>query len=73
MDQNRVYNNEDYVNAVLFALNYPPDIDYLKYDEDKDIYIVAVFDEGWYEVKLHGFFVRSCLKWEGKKQWKQDG
>ena len=24
---------------------------------------------GWVNFKLKGFYVRSCFKWEGKKQW----
>lgn len=66
------YTEQDYLNAVKFGLNYPQDNDIpvsYSYDEDKDIYKVVIFDGGWVHFKLHGFFVRSCLKWKGRKQW----
>lgn len=67
-----MYTDQDYTNAIKFALNFPQDRDIpltYSYNEDKDIYKCTVMDRGWYTVKLQGFFVRSCLKWNGKKEW----
>jgi len=66
-----MYTKANYRDAMNFALNYPPDFDLVNYDEDLDIYQVSVFDEGWYSIALYGFFIRSCLIWKGKKQWKE--
>jgi hypothetical protein len=64
-----MYSKQDYRDAIEFALNFPPDFDIISYDEDKDIYRVYVFDDGWYDFNLHGYYVRSCLKWKGKRAW----
>ena len=67
-----MYNDKDYKNAIAFALNFPSDYRLVKYDFDKDIYKVDVFDYGWYcDIKLQGSFVRSCLKYKGHKKWIQ--
>jgi cellulase/cellobiase CelA1 len=72
MRDNKIYNQNDYLDAIDFALNYPPDFKYVGYSDDFDIFIVDVQDGGWYSnVKLQGNFVRSCLKWQGYKQWKK--
>jgi len=60
---------QDYRDAIKFALNYPPAVDFVSYDEDKDIYRVYVYDDGWYDFNLCGYYVRSCLNWKGKKAW----
>lgn len=67
-----MYIESDYKDAMNFALNYPPDFDLVNYDEELDLYRVSVFDAGWYSLSLHGFFVRSCLKWKGKKLWSEE-
>ena len=65
-----MYTQNDYIKAIKFALNYDKDLPLnYSYKEDKDIYKVTLMDGGWYTVRLDGFFVRSCLKWKGKKQW----
>ncbi len=64
-----MYTAEDYKKAIEFALNYPPRIRLYRYNMEKDIYQVTLFDEGWYNIKLMGSFVRSCLKWKGVKRW----
>ena len=64
------FGGNNYREAINFALNYPPDFDLIKYHEEKDIFIVSVFDEGWYNVNLTGSFVRACLKWKGRKEWR---
>lgn len=67
-----MYTETDYINAIKFALNYPQDRDLpltYSYKEDKDIYKVTWMDGGWHTFRLEGKFVRSCLKWKGKKQW----
>jgi hypothetical protein len=66
-----MYSDQDYIDAIKFALNYPPDVKMYKYDIYKDIYKVNVFDYGWYDLNLTGSFVRSCLKWKGNKIWTQ--
>jgi len=64
-----MYTREDYKNSIDFALNYPPEYDLIEYDSEKDLFRVYVFDNGWYDMYLEGFFVRSCLRWKGKRQW----
>lgn len=64
-----MYTQDDYIKAIQFALNYPPDVTLRKHDIYKDIYKVTVFDQGWYDFNLQGDFVRSCLKWKGIKKW----
>lgn len=64
-----MYTDKDYVNAIKFALNYPPAVTGYQYDEEKDVYRVNLFDSGWYTLSLKGFFVRSCLTWSGIKKW----
>ena len=69
-----MYTDNDYINAIKFALNYPVDRDFpvsYSYKDDKDIFKVVVMDGGWVNFKLKGFYVRSCLKWKGEKQWIQ--
>ena len=64
--------NNDYTDAIKFALNYPVDRDLpltYSYNEDKDIFKVTVMDGGWYTYKLLGSFVRSCFNWKGVKRW----
>ena len=64
----------DYTNAIKFALNNPIKRDIPishSYNEDNDIFKVVDMDGGWVNFKLNGFYVRSCLKWRGIKQWKQ--
>lgn len=63
------YTEKDYQEAIEFAFNYPPEIMKWKYIDDDDNYDVILLDGGIYNIKLQGFFVRSCLKWKGKKQW----
>jgi len=67
-----MYTEQDYINAIKFALNYSQDRDLPlthSYNEDKDIYKCVLMDGGWYTVKLQGSFVRSALKWKGEKKW----
>jgi hypothetical protein len=64
-----MYDQENYNNAIDFALNYPPEYNLIVYESDRDIFVVDVFDAGWYTMHLEGKFVRSCLRWKGKKQW----
>ena len=64
------YTQDDYKSAIEFALNYPPEVKSFHYNNPKDIYDVVLMDEGWYNIKLEGKFVRDCLKWKGIKQWK---
>jgi hypothetical protein len=64
-----MYTKKDYRDAINFALNYPPDFDLVKHDLIKDLYRVYVFDGGWYDINLCGYYVRSCLKWKGIKKW----
>jgi len=64
------FSKTNYHEAINFALNYPPDFDLIRYHEEKDVFIVSVFDEGWYNVNLTGSFVRACLKWKGVRKWK---
>jgi hypothetical protein len=64
-----MYTPDDYIKAIQFALNYPPDVKLRKYDMYKDIYKVSVLDGGWYDLHLTGSFVRSCLNWKGIKKW----
>lgn len=66
-----MYKEQDYKDAINFALNYPPSFKMLDYDNEKDICNVDVFDYGWYNINLNGSFVRSCLHWKGKKKWTQ--
>ena len=66
------YTDDDYLNAIKFALNYPPEVELRYFDMYKDIYKVAVLDGGWYEINLEGKFVRSALKWRGIKAWTSD-
>jgi hypothetical protein len=63
------YIQEDYQKAIEFALNYPSEVKKFHYNIHKDIYDVILFDAGWYNIKLNGEFVRSCLKWKGIKKW----
>lgn len=63
------YTQEDYQKAIEFALNYPPEVKPFHYNIHKDIYGVILMDGGWYNIKLEGKFVRSCLTWKGIKQW----
>ena len=65
------YQKEDYQKAVEFAMNYPEQTILEGYDEFSDMYKLTVFDAGWYNIKLTGRFVRSCLKWPGVKQWRK--
>ena len=69
MKEKIMYTKEDYREAINFALNYPPDFDLVKHDEEKDLYRVYVFDAGWYDINLEGYYVRSCLKWKGIRKW----
>lgn len=70
-----MYTDQDYQNAIKFALNYSDRDLPLTYsfNEEKDIYKVTLMDGGWYTFRLDGFFVRSCLKWKGKRQWCDPG
>ena len=66
------YTDNDYIAAIKFALNYPQSRDIpltYSYKDDKDIFKVTIMDGGWTTFRLDGFFVRSCLKWKGPKQW----
>ena len=65
-----MYDESDYLEAIKFALNYPPKVlpDYY-YSVAKDVYVVDLFDDGGYRVRLMGSFVRSCIKWKGVKKW----
>jgi len=64
------YTDDDYKNAIKFALNYQRDLPLTySYKEEKDLYKVTVMDGGWTTIRLDGFFVRRCLKWKGKRQW----
>jgi hypothetical protein len=65
------YTKYDYEKAIEFALNYPPEIGPYYYNIDKDLYIMQGLDGGWYNIKLQGSFVRSCLKWKGIKKWER--
>jgi len=71
VDMTKKYTKNDYTAAIRFVLNYPPEFDY-RYNIHKDIYRCNVFDQGWYDVKLDGKFVRSALKWSGKRYWSPD-
>lgn len=64
------YTQDDYKAAIEFGMNYPPEIRAWYYDQHKDIYKVQVLDDGIYEIKLQGEFIRHCLKWKGIKKWK---
>jgi len=66
------YTDADYLDAIKFALNYPPEVELRKYDMYKDIYKVAVLDGGWYDINLEGKLVRSALQWLGIKSWIPD-
>ena len=66
------FTGKEYEEAINFALNYPPDVKVTKYDEEKDIFQALVFDAGWYHIELEGKFVRSCLKWQGIKKWRNE-
>jgi hypothetical protein len=69
-----MYIEQNYTNAIKFALNYPQDRDLpltYSYNEEKDIYKCVLMDGGRYTVKLQGSLVRSALKWGGRKQWIQ--
>jgi len=68
-----MYIEQDYKNAIKFALNFPLHdipISY-SYDEDKDVFRGNIFVAGdaWHSFKLQGGFIRSCLKWKGKREW----
>jgi hypothetical protein len=68
--QDNKYTEEDYMEAVAFALNYPPKLPSYHYDIHKDLYIVNACDGwGWHQAELQGQFVRNCLKWKGVKKW----
>ncbi len=64
------FSREEYTKAIEFALNYPPKVHNWVYKYGKDIFKVLLFDEGFYEINLDGQFVRSCLKWQGLKKWR---
>ena len=66
-----MYSEADHLEAIKFALNYPPEVELLKYDMYKDIYKVRILDDGWYEMRLQGAFVRSCLKFKGEHKWQK--
>lgn len=72
ISKGRQFTEEEYEEAIKFALNYPPVVKAKKYDEEKDIFRVLLFDAGWYHMKLEGKFVRSCLKWQGIKKWRHE-
>lgn len=63
------YCNADYMEAIKFALNYPPKVHTFQYDMYQDVFKILLMDGGWYDISLQGSFVRSCLKWKGIKQW----
>jgi len=59
--------NKDYVEAIKFVLNFPPEgIVVRYYSEEKDVWVVDVLDGGWYTIKLNGDLIRSAAKWKGK-------
>jgi len=67
-----MYTDQDYIDAIKFALNYSNDPPLtFSYNEDKDQFKTTVFDGGWITFRLEGFFVRSCLKYKGIKKWIQ--
>jgi hypothetical protein len=69
-----MYTDTDYIEAIKFALNYPPERDIpisYSYDDDKEIFKIVVFDGGWIHFKLNHKYVKSCLEWEGIKRWIQ--
>lgn len=66
------YTDKDYLEAIKFVLNYPPEAELIKYNSSKDIYKVRVLDGGWWEIKLQGDLVRKALKWKGKRKWMAD-
>lgn len=57
------------MEAIKFALNYPPKVHTFHYDMNQDVFKISLMDGGWYDISLQGSFVRSCLKWKGIKQW----
>ena len=62
--------HKEALDALRFGLNYPQDVILNKYNIYRDIYLVDVFDGGWYSnIKMDGAFVRSCHKWTGQKSW----
>jgi len=65
-----MYTIVDYEDAINFALNYPDNFEFVEYYPDSDLYEMQVFDNGWWHIKLDGYYIRSCLKWKGKKVWK---
>lgn len=67
-----MYTEQDYLDAINFALNYPDKYHLSYYSEGKDIYTVHYLEGGWYIINLQGKFVRSCLKWKGIKKWKKN-
>ena len=66
------YTDKDYLEAIKFVLNYPTDVELIKYNSSKDIYKVRVLDRGWWEIRLQGDLVRKALKWKGKRKWMAD-
>lgn len=65
------YTDEDYKRAISFALSNPPEIRSYYYDQNLDLFIIDMLETDGivHRVKLHGWFIRKCLKWSGKKQW----
>lgn len=66
------YTEKDYLEAIKFVLNYPTEVELIKYNSSKDIYKVRVQDGGWYEIRLQGDLIRKALKWKGKRKWMSD-
>jgi hypothetical protein len=71
MSGQKTYTKQDYHDAINFCLNYPTEFDYY-YNLTKDIYTCNVLVDGWHTLKLEGGFVRTALKYEGKRQWTAD-
>ncbi len=62
------YTDADYIEALKFILNYPVEVEFIGYDNDKDVFRVNVLDYGWYmDIPINGSVVRKALKWENKK------
>jgi hypothetical protein len=66
------YSDKEIKEAIMFALNYPREVEVVRYDVIQDKYLCRVWEYGYPDnIRLDGFFIRSCLEWQGKKEWKK--
>lgn len=66
------YTEKEIYDACMFALNYPREIEVVRHDVITDKFLVRIWEYGYPDnIRLDGSFVRSCIEWKGKREWRK--